>query len=68
MRDLSQFLFWTVLILTCCVGLLQVVSPLLCLMLGDGENLVVQVVPPALLEFSRSVLRSSFSSIVQKAI
>lgn len=45
-----------------------VVGPLLCLLLADGESLVVQAVPPALLEFTRSVLRSTFSSIMQKCI
>jgi len=44
------------------------VSPLLCLMLADKKHLVVEAVPPALLEFSRSVLRSSFSSILQKRV
>lgn len=37
-------------------------------MLGDGENLIVQVVPPALLELSRAVMRSTFSSIMHKRI
>jgi ribosomal protein RSM22 (predicted rRNA methylase) len=37
-------------------------------MLGDGSSLIVQVVPPALLEFSRSVMRSTFSSIMHKRI
>lgn len=45
-----------------------VVCPLLTLMLGDGSNLIVQVVPPALLDFSRSVMRSTFSSIMHKRI
>jgi hypothetical protein len=49
-------------------GKTTVVSPLLCLMLGDKEHLVMEVVPPALLEFSRSILRSSFSSILQKRV
>ena len=49
-------------------GKTTVVGPLLTLMLGDGKNLVVQVVPPALLEFSRSVMRSTFSSIMYKRI
>ena len=49
-------------------GKTTVVCPLLTLMLGDGANLIVQVVPPALLEFSRSVMRSTFSSIMQKRI
>jgi hypothetical protein len=32
------------------------------------ETLVVQVVPPALLNFSRAVLRERFSSIIQKPV
>jgi len=49
-------------------GKTTVVGPLLCLLLGSGDHLVMQVVPNALLEFSRGVLRSTFSSIVQKRI
>jgi hypothetical protein len=49
-------------------GKTTVVCPLLTLMLSDGESLVVQVVPPALLEFSRSIMRSTFSSIMHKRI
>jgi hypothetical protein len=43
-------------------------GPLLSLMLGDGQNLVTQVVPPALLEFSRGIMRSTFSSIIYKRV
>ena len=43
-----------------------VISPLLALMLADGNSLVAQVVPPVLLESSRAVLRSTFSHIMQK--
>ena len=49
-------------------GKTTIVCPLLALMLGDGETLVVQVVPPALLELSRAVMRSTFSSIMHKRI
>lgn len=49
-------------------GKTTVVGPLLALMLGDGKSLVAQVVPPALLEFSRSIMRSTFSSIMHKRI
>ena len=49
-------------------GKTTVVGPLLTLILGDGQSLVMQVVPPALLEFSRSVMRSTFSSIMHKRI
>ena len=50
------------------LGKTTVVCPLLTLILSDGESLVVQVVPPALLDFSRSVMRSTFSSIMHKRI
>ena len=36
--------------------------------LGDGERLVTQVVPGPLLEFSRSVMRQRFSTILQKPV
>jgi hypothetical protein len=49
-------------------GKTTVVCPLLALILSDGSSLVVQVVPPALLDFSRSVMRSTFSSIMHKRI
>ncbi len=49
-------------------GKTTVVCPLLTLILSDGDSLVVQVVPPALLEFSRSIMRSTFSSIMHKRI
>ena len=49
-------------------GKTTVISPLVCLLLADGEHLVTQVVPSALLEFSRSVLRSTFSSIMPKRV
>ena len=49
-------------------GKTTVVCPLLTLMLGDGSHLILQVVPPALLDFSRSVMRSTFSSIMHKRI
>jgi hypothetical protein len=45
-----------------------VVAPLLALMLADGKRLVAQVVPQALLDFSRSVTRERFSAVVRKAI
>jgi len=41
-------------------GKTTVVGPLLALLLGDGKTLVVQVVPAALLEFSRAVMRECF--------
>ena len=49
-------------------GKTTVVGPLLALMLADGRRLVVQCCPPALLEFSRSIQRSTFSSIMYKRI
>ena len=43
-------------------GKTTVIGPLLSLILADGESLVTQVMPSALLEQSRNVLRSCFSS------
>jgi hypothetical protein len=40
----------------------------LALILGDGKQLVTQVVPQALLEFSRGCMRSIFSSLIQKPV
>jgi hypothetical protein len=49
-------------------GKTTVVGPLLALMLADSKNLVIQVVPPALLDFTRSILRATFSCVIQKQI
>lgn len=49
-------------------GKTTVVAPLLALMLADGKSLVTQVVPHALLEFSRSVMREKFAAVVRKPI
>ena len=40
-------------------GKTTVVGPLLALLLGDGETLVVQTMPPALLEQSKATLRAT---------
>ena len=49
-------------------GKSTVVCPLLALMLGNNNTLVMQVVPVALLEFSRSVMRERFSSLLRKPV
>lgn len=49
-------------------GKTTVIGPLVCLMLADGNNLVAEVVPAALLEFSRSVLRKTFSAVIRKRV
>ena len=49
-------------------GKTTVVTPLLALMLADGKSLVTQVVPHALLDFSRSVMREKFAAVVRKPI
>ena len=41
---------------------------MLCLLLADGDSLITMVVPSALVEFSRGVLRRTFSSIVRKRV
>ena len=49
-------------------GKTTVVCPMLALMLGNHSTLVMQVVPMALLEFSRSVMRERFSSLLRKPV
>ena len=49
-------------------GKTTVVGPLLALLLGNGKTLVMQVVPRALLEFSRGVMREKFSALIQKPV
>ncbi|KAH3756032.1 nxn protein [Pelomyxa schiedti] len=49
-------------------GKTTVVGPLLCLILADGDTLVSQVMPTALLEQTRNVLRSCFNTIVVKHV
>ena len=51
-----------------CYAHKTVVGPLLALLLGDGTQLIVQVMPPALLEQSKATLRATFSSIVRKRV
>lgn len=45
-------------------GKTTVIGPLLALLFGTNESLIIQVVPQALLEFSRSVMRECFSSSI----
>jgi len=49
-------------------GKTTVVAPLLALMLADGHSLVMSVVPKALLEMSRTRMRETFATIMQKRI
>ena len=49
-------------------GKTTVVGPLLTLMLADGNSLVVQMMPPALLEQTKITLRATFSSIIKKQV
>ena len=49
-------------------GKTTVVAPLLALMLADGKSLVTQVVPHALLEMSRGVMREKFAAVVRKPV
>jgi hypothetical protein len=49
-------------------GKTTVVGPLLTLMLADGKQLVMHVMPSALLEQSRNVLRSRFAAIIVKRV
>ena len=49
-------------------GKTTVIAPLLAMMLASSESLIMQVVPAALLEQSRGVLRKLFSSVIQKPV
>ena len=49
-------------------GKTAVVTPLLSLITGDGETLVVVMVPRALLDQSRQRLRETFSTIITKRV
>ena len=49
-------------------GKTTVVSPLISLMLAQGDYLVMQCVPPALLKMSSDILRRTFSSTIQKRL
>ena len=44
------------------------VAPLLAMILADGKSLVTQVVPHALLDFSRGVMREKFAAVVRKPV
>ena len=49
-------------------GKTTVIAPVLALMLARRQTALVQVVPQALLEMTRSVLREKFSSLLQKPV
>ena len=49
-------------------GKTTVITPLLALLLGCPAQLVVQCVPSALLQMSRAMTRSTFSSVIIKAV
>ena len=49
-------------------GKTTVVAPILALMLADGRSLVLSVVPQALLEMSRKLMRETFATIMAKRI
>jgi len=49
-------------------GKTTVIGPLVALLLADGHSLVTQIVPDALLDMSRNVMRSVFTSVVVKRV
>ena len=49
-------------------GKTTVVGPLLAMLLADSSTLIMEVVPPALLDFSAGVLREKFGSAVRKPV
>lgn len=44
------------------------VGPLLTLLLADGQQLVTQVMPTALLEQTRTIMRGRFSQVSQQLL
>lgn len=51
-------------LLTC----FKIVAPLLAIMLADKADLVVQVVPQALLEFTKTIMQHRFSAVIKKGV
>jgi len=49
-------------------GKTTIVGPILALVLANGDNLVIQVVPGPLLDFSAGVMREKFSSLIHKQV
>ena len=49
-------------------GKTTVVGPLLAMLLANSSTLMVEVVPPALLDFSAGVLRERFSAAIRKPV
>lgn len=49
-------------------GKTTVISPILALLLGARDQLVVQVVPRALFDFSVKIMRAAFSAVLQKHV
>ena len=49
-------------------GKTSTILPLLALFLADGQQLMMQVMPVALLAFTRALMRERFSSIVSKPV
>jgi hypothetical protein len=49
-------------------GKTTVVGPLLAMLLANSSTLMIEVVPPALLDFSVGVLREKFSAAVRKPV
>jgi len=50
------------------MGKTTVIGPLLALMLADGKRLVAEVVPQALLDAARDILRATFTSVISKRV
>ena len=49
-------------------GKTTVVGPLLAMLLANSSTLMIEVVPPALLDFSAGVLRERFSAAIRKPV
>ena len=49
-------------------GKTAIITPLLCLVLADGEQLPVILLPDSLLDAARNIVRSSFVTVVKKRV
>ncbi|KAL1495919.1 hypothetical protein AB1Y20_014561 [Prymnesium parvum] len=49
-------------------GKTAVITPLLCLLLADGERVPIVLLPDSLLDAARNIIRSTFASVINKRV
>ena len=49
-------------------GKTAVITPLLCLLLADGESVPIVLLPDSLLDAARNIIRSTFASVIVKRV